>query len=302
MAAVDDSLALQNLYYLGSLQQVVNDATNPETMPKSESSRKNRQVLLYRAFLAQGKYNMILSEIPSDTKDPEFTAIRIFTKLLNSLSTDAAAKEEASTNMKGLINNGDKMSVTTLVLAGSLFFHLGEYNEVLRVALQNPKNLESVALAVQAYLKLDRLDLAKKEIVQLKSWADDATIAQLIESWVNFAIAGEKKVREAWYTFQDLSHSNMISAKLLTGQAVCLMHEGKFVIAEGLLLDALSRNNSDTEALANLMVCSIALGKPFNVASRFLNQLRDLAPQHPLVLEFANKEAIFEQAAGRFSI
>ncbi|TPX42414.1 hypothetical protein SeMB42_g05130 [Synchytrium endobioticum] len=301
----DDSLTLRNLYHLGGIQQVVNDATNPATMPKSEASRKSRQVLLYRAYLAQGKYNMILGEIPSNSSDPEMNAIKIFARLQSITSSSsgdhAAAKEEASSSMKQLIGGGEA-SPTLLVVAGTLFFHLGEYEEVLRVAVRNPRHLESVALAVQAYLKLDRLDLAKKEVASLKSWADDATLAQLVEAWVNLTIAGDQKVQEAFYIFEELAGSTVITAKLLTGQAVCRMHAGKFAEAETLLLDALNRNNSDSEVLANLMVCSAALGNPPDVVSRYLNLLRDVAPQHPLVLEYASKGAMFDRAAGRFSI
>jgi hypothetical protein len=35
---------------------------------------------------------------------------------------------------------------------------------------------------------MDRVDLAKKELAQIKTWADDATLAQLIEAWVNLSL------------------------------------------------------------------------------------------------------------------
>lgn len=43
----------------------------------------------------------------------------------------------------------------------------------------------SAAFVVQIYLRMDRLDLAKKELAAIKSWADDATLAQLVEAWVD---------------------------------------------------------------------------------------------------------------------
>jgi coatomer subunit epsilon len=43
---------------------------------------------------------------------------------------------------------------------------------------------KSVALIIQTYLKLDRLDLAKRELASTKTWAEDAMLAQLIEAWV----------------------------------------------------------------------------------------------------------------------
>ena len=43
---------------------------------------------------------------------------------------------------------------------------------------------KSVALIIQTYLKLDRSDLAKRELASTKTWAEDAMLAQLIEAWV----------------------------------------------------------------------------------------------------------------------
>ena len=38
---------------------------------------------------------------------------------------------------------------------------------------------------MQIYLKLNRPDLAKKEVDKLKSTGDDSVLAQLLEAWVD---------------------------------------------------------------------------------------------------------------------
>lgn len=43
----------------------------------------------------------------------------------------------------------------------------------------------SVAFMVQILLKMDRPDLARQQLAALKSFAEDASIAQLAEAWVN---------------------------------------------------------------------------------------------------------------------
>lgn len=46
----------------------------------------------------------------------------------------------------------------------------------------------SSALAVQIYLQLDRLDLARNEVASVKAWAEDALLLQMMEAWVDLRV------------------------------------------------------------------------------------------------------------------
>lgn len=46
----------------------------------------------------------------------------------------------------------------------------------------------SSALAVQIYLQLDRLDLARNEVASVKTWAEDALLLQMMEAWVDLRV------------------------------------------------------------------------------------------------------------------
>lgn len=46
----------------------------------------------------------------------------------------------------------------------------------------------SSALAVQIYLLMDRLDLARNEVASVKTWAEDALLLQMMEAWVDLRV------------------------------------------------------------------------------------------------------------------
>lgn len=53
----------------------------------------------------------------------------------------------------------------------------------------------SSALAVQIYLQLDRLDLARNEVATVKTWAEDALLLQMMEAWVDLRVVKIQMMR-----------------------------------------------------------------------------------------------------------
>lgn len=133
---------------------------------------------------------------------------------------------------------------------------------------------------VQIFLEINRPDLAKKEIEKIKTWADDATLAQFTEAWVDaFTVrtlalenadfynkGGPDKYQNAFYIFEELCTSKVSTSKLLCGQAICRMQMGRFEDAESILLESLNKSESDSSpnddcVLINLISCALNLGK-----------------------------------------
>uniref|UniRef100_A0A4W2DGA4 Coatomer subunit epsilon n=1 Tax=Bos indicus x Bos taurus TaxID=30522 RepID=A0A4W2DGA4_BOBOX len=177
---VDELFDVKNAFYIGSYQQCINEAQRVK--PSSPERDVERDVFLYRAYLAQRKYGVVLDEIKPSSA-PELQAVRMFAEYLASDSRRDAIVAELDREMSRSV---DVTNTTFLLMAASIYFYDQNPDAALRT-LHQGDSLECMAMTVQILLKLDRLDLARKELKKMQDQDEDATLTQLATAWVSLA-------------------------------------------------------------------------------------------------------------------
>ena len=75
-------------------------------------------------------------------------------------------------------------------------------------------------------------------------------------------LQGGEKYQQAFYVYEELAQAPSTSSILtLVSQAVCELHLGRVEEAQGALEQALQKDPKYTEAIANLLVLTVVIGK-----------------------------------------
>ncbi|KAI3741523.1 hypothetical protein L1987_59197 [Smallanthus sonchifolius] len=285
MAMAPDVLFnLRNNFYLGAYQAAINNSDVPNL---SEEDAIERDCLVYRSYIAIGSYQLVINEVDSSAATP-LQAVKLLALYL--FSPDS--KENAISSIREWLGDAAIGNNPILrLIAGTIFMHEQDYNEALKYTNAGG-TMELYALNVHIFLKMNRSDYAEKQLRVMQQMDEDHTLTQLATAWLNLAVGGSK-IQEAYLIFQDFSEKYQMTSLILNGKAVCCMHMGNFDEAESFLLEALNKDAKDQETLANLVVCSLHLGKP---SARFLSQLKLSDPEHTLVKRGLTAEENFDRA------
>lgn len=287
---------IRNLFSLGNYQTVINEVSSTKNIFSPEA-KLEAQTYLYRSYIAQGKHNLVINDIGS-SEEASLKAVKYLASFLSNKN-----KEEHVQNATALLEEGsNRINSVVQVMTATILAQVGRFDDALRALHSRQKKIECSALAVQIYLQLDRLDLAKNEVASVKTWAEDALLLQLMEAWVDLRIGGEK-YQEAFYIYEEFAQSNTAqTVKVLNGQAVANIALGRYDEAESLLLEAQNKENGNAETLVNLTTCAILTGKSQEVVNRYISQLREIMPQHPYLQELDLKSSLFDRCASRYAV
>lgn len=292
MADTDLLFDLRNYFYLGNYQAAINEANNASL--GTEKERLEKDTFVYRSYLAQGNFQLVLDEINDHASVP-LQAI----KVLGSYLANESSKDVVLKKVKQWQAEGNTSPIIQLIM-GTIYFHEQNFEDALKI-LHSSNSLEGLALLVQTYLRIDRVDLAEKELKTMNKIDVDSTLTQLATAWVDINLGGDK-IKEAGLIFKELSDKYGPTVALLNGQAICNIHLKKFEEAEQLLLEALEKNSKDADTIVNLITCYLHSRKPLELVNRYISQLKASVPNHPWVEALRSADEAFERSRTRFAI
>lgn len=171
-------------------------------------------------------------------------------------SSDAALEKAES------LAQSHSDNLTVQLLASAVLARAGKSDEALALLSQHQGSLDAVALAIQIHLLNNRTDLATKEARSARSFAQDALLVNLAESWISLREGSDQKYQQAFYVFEELAQApGSSSAASLIAQAVSELHLGRYPEAETALLQALDLEPENVTALADAVVLFTATGQ-----------------------------------------
>lgn len=261
----------------------------------SASNKLPIQILQYRAQCALGQHAQVLSSISeSDAKStPDLAAVRTFASYLQKPSSDSPAVAEAKQLAESA---GDNLSVQ--LLCGTVLARAGEQEAAVQLLSKHQGSLDAVALIVQIHLSQNRTDLALKEARSARSFAQDALLVNLAESWIGMRQGGEN-YQKAFYVFEELAQApSSASATSLIAQAVSELHMGRIEEAETALNQALTMEPENSAAIANKLVLDTIAGKD---TAELQKKLTTVDKEHEMLAELAAKREAFQAAMAKYN-
>lgn len=177
-SAEGELVNIHTAFIQGQYQLVLSDF---EPSSFSESNRLPVQILQYRAQCALGQHSEVLSAISSADaqSSPDLAAVRTYATFLSKGAQDEKAAAEAE---KLSEQHGDNLTVQ--LLCGTVLARSDKQEQALQLLAQHQGSLDAVALIVQIHLSQNRTDLAVKEAKGARSFAQDALLVNLAESWI----------------------------------------------------------------------------------------------------------------------
>lgn len=137
---------------------------------------------MYRSYLATNRYRIVMDEIsPSNSGD--LLAIRLFADYLMNKNKFSDLIEIFEKKI-----SADDVHVVWKVISSIMFIHENQLEEALRVLNATSDSLECLAIQVYIYLRMCRLDLAKKILALMTEKNDDDTLTQLAQGMNHVAV------------------------------------------------------------------------------------------------------------------
>jgi coatomer protein complex subunit epsilon len=281
---------IHTAFIQGQYQSVLDDYSPSDF---SSSNALPIQVLQYRAQLALGQHAQVIKAISSSAakQTPDLAAVKTLATYLSQPSDSAVSEAETLSE-----SAGDNLSVQ--LLCGTVLARAGKQDQALQLLSKHQGSLDAVALIVQIHLSQNRTDLALKEAKSARSFAQDALLVNLAESWIGMRQGGDN-YQKAFYVFEELAQApSSAAATSLVAQAVSELHMGRVEEAETALDQALGLEPENSAAIANKLVLDTIAGRD---TADLRMKLESVDKEHEMLADLAAKREAFQAATTKYT-
>jgi len=306
--APDELYTLRAQFWLGHYTLAVEEAKSVARRPMSPNLKVERDVFLARAYGALGQADKVMAAAAADSANgpPALAA------LADKVQFDAAAGNEAAQqaivdHIKTLVGSHSQDPLL-LLIASQVLLSAGQTKEALQCVSSShaaSTHLELMITALQVYLKLDRLDLARQQLQAMKQLDEDGILTQLASVYV-FLASGATGAADAVHVLNALSEQYGCSVYLLNLTACALMQQGDYAGAEQKLDECLREHQQSSpevpplpDTLINAICCTVQQGKS---PATYLQQLQQLFPRHAYCAGWERVVAAFDREAVKYKV
>mmetsp|Transcript_4424 Transcript_4424/g.6465 ORF Transcript_4424/g.6465 Transcript_4424/m.6465 type:complete len:300 (+) Transcript_4424:54-953(+) len=294
----DELYTLRAQYWLGHYTLCIDEAKAIARRPMSASLKVEREEFALRAQLALKKYDKVIAESSSFDVTPGIKAIGLRAKY-DSPSTPEDAKSGILSELQAIVSD-PSVTTTAQLIAAQTFLSAGEMTKEALQCVHQGATLEHQAVAVQIYLRMDRIDLAQQTLNSMKQSDEESVLTQLCVVQIKI-VTGRSEALDAIHILTSLTEQYGADVMLLNLTAVSYMAAGQHGEAETSLAEA-SAEGDDVDTLINLIVCYQQQGKGMDVIVPVLERIKASYPSHAFVQGLARVEGAFEREAVKYKV
>ena len=287
-SAPDELFDLKAFFFTGNYQACIDEGQKVRVVGDKATER---DLFVFRSYIAQSKFRVVLDAI-KPSADASLKAIKMYSEFM---AANPERKGTIITQLEEMLQK-DASNDTLVLVTASALFTAGNHEAALR-CLHQSNDLECLNLSVKILLSINRVDLAAKEQKKMCEMDEDSILTQLATAWLNVARGGPK-VQDAYHIFQDLQERFQSTPFLLNSVAVCHLSQGRLEEAMECVKEAYDKDNSNVETLVNYVTVLSLSGKN-EMAKRYVSQLHESHPQHPIVLDWVTKESEFDMLSSQ---
>ena len=284
----DELFDVRNSLIVGNFHQAIAEGNSARTVLRKPEDiaafNADRDALVARAQIALGQHNAVIHDFKNATH-PTHVAVRLWAETSRDIASGGTGELHIQ-KLRDMISGEDVVAGKgdAAVIAIAALIHARDIPGALTLANRWISGLDSThhqrvvielrALVADAYLRMNRPDLAEKEVTHMRGIDDESTLTLLMHGVVALQLAAVKRDRynEAVAQFQEVSSRCGQSVLILNLLALAHMGRGAAAEAERCLMEAMAKKSGDGDTTANLVAVNAHSGKTMDSLQRHVTQ------------------------------